>query len=137
MVTQLNVFMENKRGRLYEIARLLGDAGINVKGFSVADMADFGILRLIVPDPDRAREVLKGAGFAVSESEVVVVAVPDEPGGLAGVLAVLDEGGVSIEYLYIIAETKLAFALDDNEAGARLLRAAGIPVLDAEDVARL
>lgn len=137
MVTQLNVFMENKRGRLYEIASTLGKAGINIKGFSVADMADFGIFRLIVADPERAREVLKAAGFAVSESRVVVVAVPDEPGGLARVLEVVNEGNVAIEYLYIIAQTKLAFAFEDNERGAALLKAAGIPVLDQEDIARL
>ncbi len=137
MIPQLNVFMENKRGRLYEICHLLGKAGINIRGFSIADMADFGIFRLIVPNAEIAKKVLREAGFTVSESEVVVVAVPDRPGGLAEVLAILASANISVEYLYMVAETKVAFSLDDNEKGIELLKKAGIPVLEEEEIHRL
>lgn len=137
MITQLNVFMENKRGRLYEICHLLGRAGINIRGFSVADMADFGIFRLIVANPEQAKKVLKDAGFTVSESKVVIVGVPDRPGGLAEVLAILASENINVEYLYMVAETKVAFSLDDNEKGIEILRKAGIPVLEEEEISRL
>lgn len=137
MIRQLNVFIENRSGRLYEVCRVLGDAGINIRGFSVADMSEFGIFRLIVVEPDRAREVLKKAGFSVSESEVLVVGVPDRPGGLAQVLSIFAREGISVEYMYIIAQTKLAFALDDNEKAQRVLVKEGIPVLTEKDIANL
>lgn len=137
MIKQLNVFMENKRGRLYEICRILGDAGINIRGFSVADMADYGIFRLIVPNPENAKQVLKQAGFAVSESEVVVVAVPDKPGGLARVLEILTEHDISIEYMYIIAQTKLAFSLDKNKKGEEVLKKNQIPILGKDEISML
>jgi hypothetical protein len=126
--------MENRLGRLYEICKLLGENGINIRGFSVADMADFGLLRLIVDNPDRAKEVLKEADFPVSETKVLVVGVPDEPGGLAGVLKVLTEAGLSVEYTYLVANTRVAFAFDDNEKAVQVLENAGYELVDAESL---
>lgn len=137
MVKQLNVFIENRTGRLYEVCRALGDAGINIRGFSIADMAEFGIFRLIVVDPEKAKKVLRDAGFSVSESEVLVVGVPDRPGGLAQVLSIFAREGISIEYMYIIAQTKLAFALDNNAKAQEALVKEGIPVLDEKEIANL
>jgi hypothetical protein len=134
MIRQLNVFMENKLGRLYEICNLLGENGINIRGFSVADMADYGILRLIVSDPDKARKILLEANFPVSESKVIVVSVPDKPGGLAGVLKVLADAGIGVEYTYIIANTKVAFSCDDNAKAEEALARVGFELVSEEQI---
>src|SRR5574340_404407 len=90
-IKQLSVFMENKPGRLTEITEALGKADINIRGFSVADMADYGIFRLIVANADKAKKVLDDLGFTARESDVICVNVPDKPGGLAGILKVFSE----------------------------------------------
>ena len=109
IVKQLSVFLENKTGRLNEVAGLLAGAGINISAFSVADTTEFGILRLIVSDPDKALEKLKDAGFAVRLTEVVCLHSPNEPGALARTLDILSADGVFIEYLY-------AFSMDKKSA---------------------
>lgn len=134
MIRQLNVFMENRLGRLYEICNLLGQNGINIRGFSVADMADYGILRLIVSDPDRARKLLLEANFPVSESNVIVVSVPDEPGGLARVLKILTDAQIGVEYTYIIANTQVAFSCDDNAKAEEVLKQAGFYLPTDKDI---
>ena len=85
-VTQLTVFLENRSGRLAEVADMLGKAGINIRGFSTTEAAEYGIVRLMVADPERARDLLHKAGFTTHFSQVICVGVPDEPGGLARVL---------------------------------------------------
>ncbi|MCW0482885.1 ACT domain-containing protein [Gaoshiqia sediminis] len=109
IIKQLSVFLENKTGRLNEVAGILGDAGINMSAFSVADTSEFGILRLIVSDPDRALQELKSAGFAVRLTEVVCLSSPNEPGALARALNILSSEGVFIEYLY-------AYSMDNKSA---------------------
>ena len=93
-VTQLTVFLENRSGRLAEVADILGQAGINIRGFSTTEAAEYGIVRLIVTDPDRARQLLHDAGFTTHFSEVLCVKVEDVPGGLAEVLDQLAAAGV-------------------------------------------
>ena len=85
-VTQLTVFLENRSGRLAEVADLLGKAGINIRGFSTTEAAEYGIVRLIVAEPERARQILHDGGFTTHISHVICVKVPDQPGGLAEVL---------------------------------------------------
>lgn len=130
MVRQLNVFMENKLGRLHEICDLLGKNGINIRGFSVADMAEFGLLRLIVDKTDEAKKVLRDADFPVSESEILIVSVPDRPGGLASVLKTLSEAGLSVEYTYIVANTKVAFSVNDLKKAEDVLIKSGFEILE-------
>lgn len=134
MVRQINVFMENKIGRLYEICNLLGENGVNIRGFSLADMADFGLLRLIVDKTDLAKEILKKADFPVSESKVIVVSVPDVPGGLARVLKTFTDSGLSVEYTYIVANTKVAFSVDDLEKAESALNSAGFEIINEEEL---
>lgn len=138
-VRQLSVFLENKAGRLAEVTRVLGEAGINIRALSIADTTDFGILRMIVGDPDRAEQLLKGAGFAVTTTGVLAVEVPDRPGGLAFVLEVLEREGHNIEYLYAFVEKASPDALvlirvEDTARGASALAAAGISVLPGAKV---
>lgn len=105
IIQQLSVFLENKTGRLSEVASILGDAGINMSAFSVADTSDFGILRVIVSQPENALKLLKEKNFTVSLTEVVGLICPNESGALARALAILKNENVEIEYLY-------AFSMD-------------------------
>lgn len=138
-VRQLSIFMENRAGRLAEIMQSLGDAGVNIRALSLADTSDFGILRLIVSQVDKALEVLRKAGHTVSLTDVVAVEVPDRPGGLAGVLTPLREAGVNVEYMYAFVEKAtdkavVIFRFENVDAALAVLAKAGISVLPAETV---
>jgi hypothetical protein len=137
MIKQLSVFVENKAGRLAEVTSLLGEAGINIRGFSVADMADYGIFRLIVSDLQKARQVLKDANFTVTESDLLCLRVPNRPGGLAEVLNVFSHHNVSVEYLYAIANTLIVFSVDNVGEAAKLAADHSIEVLSEEDISRI
>jgi hypothetical protein len=120
-VTQLTVFLENRSGRLAEICDLLGNAGINIRGFSTTEAAEYGIVRLIVPDPERARGILHDAGFTTHFSQVICVKVADVPGGLARVLDELAAQEVSIDYMYSITFDYVCFAVRDVDRAVELL----------------
>ena len=97
---QVSVFLENKSGRLNEVAQILGEAGINISAFTVADTSDFGVLRLIVSDPEKAVAVLKEKQFSARTTDVVLAKSPNKPGALSKMLNILNKEGVFIEYLY-------------------------------------
>ena len=103
-VKQISVFVENTSGRLAEVTRLLASAGVNLRAITIADTADFGILRLIADDSNRALEAFRKAGFTAKVSDVIGVEVPDKPGGLASVMEIFHHEGVNIEYLYASLE---------------------------------
>jgi hypothetical protein len=104
MIKQISVFLENKSGRLVRVAQVLGEAEVNIRGLSIADTSDFGILRMIVDQPDKAITELKDKGIMATVTEVIAMEVPDIPGGLASILEYLDEAGINIEYLYSFIE---------------------------------
>jgi len=138
-VKQISVFLENRKGRLQEALETLAAAKLNIRALSIADTADFGILRLILPDPDKAKKVLKKNNFTVSENDVIVVEVPDNPGGLAGVLKVLNEADMNVEYLYAFVEKSGKKALvvlrtEKTIPAAKALKKASIEVLPSEKV---
>lgn len=120
IIKQLSVFLENKTGRLNEVARILAEAGINMSAFSVADTSEFGILRMIVSDPEKALAILKDADFSVRLTNVVCLKSPNEPGALARALQILSSESVFIEYLY-------AFSIDNKSANI---------VLKPEDISK-
>lgn len=99
-IKQISIFLENKRGRLAEVTRILGENQIDINALSIADTADFGILRLIVDQPQKAHEILEQNGFAVSINEVIAIEVEHKPGGLSKALAVLNANDIGIEYMY-------------------------------------
>ncbi len=99
-VEQLSIFLENKAGRLAEVTRTLMDAEVNIKALSLADTTEFGILRLIVDDHEKAKAALKEAGFTVGFTGVVAVEVPHKPGGLNQILQIIGENGINLEYMY-------------------------------------
>ena len=135
-VTQLTVFLEDRSGRLAEVAGLLGAAGINIRGFSTTESAEYAIVRLIVTDPDKARALLHDAGFTTHFSQVICVRVPDEPGGLARVLEQVAAEGVSIDYLYGISFQNVCFAVRDIDRAIDLL-AEKVTLLTDEEVRAL
>ncbi|GAM11571.1 hypothetical protein OR1_03887 [Geobacter sp. OR-1] len=136
-VEQISIFIENKSGRLAEVSRILGDAGVNIRALSLADTSDFGILRLIVNDREKAITILKGKGFTVSKTEVVAVEVPDQPGGLASILQVLDSEAINVEYMYAFVErcgdnAVIIFRFDETEKAISALASKGFNMLEGE-----
>ena len=136
---QISIFLENRKGRLAEVARVLGNAGINIRALSLADTSDFGILRLIVNDVDAALSVLKDNGYTVRDTEVIAVEVDDRPGGLAQVLAALAKLDINVEYMYAFVEKSqnkavLVFRFEDLPKAADALQKGNIRVLSGEEV---
>jgi len=136
-VEQISIFIENKSGRLAEVASVLGEAGVNIRALSLADTSDFGILRLIVNDRDKAMQTLKAKGFTVSKTEVVAVEVPDQPGGLSRILQVLDSESINVEYMYAFVErcganAVIIFRFDETEKAISALGAKGFNILQGE-----
>ena len=136
-VEQISVFMENKPGRLEHITRILKDAGINIRTLSLVDTSDFGILRMIVNDVETATRVLRENGFTVSRTTVVAVEVPDRPGGLHSILAVLAENEINVEYMYAFVERSgqnavMIFRFEEPDAAIDVLRKVNINVLSGD-----
>ena len=139
---QLSIFIENRSGRLAEIAKLLFEQSINIRALSLADTSDFGILRLIVNDIDKAYKILKEANFTVNETEVLAVEVPDKPGGLNGILGILSEENINLEYMYAFVEKAfdkaiLVFRFENIEKAIETLKKHGINILSGEQVYNL
>lgn len=138
-VKQVSVFLENKKGRLYEMCRALGNAGINMRALCVAETTDYGVVRLIADNPKKAVDVLRNEGFTVAETDVLAVEIPDRPGGLADVLGVLADAGINVEYLYCFVEPSGDRAIDvmrveGVEGAMKVLEAAGINVVHGDDI---
>lgn len=136
-VEQISIFIENKSGRLAEITRILGDASINIRALSLADTTDFGILRLIVNDRERAKNILKEKGFTVSKTEVVAVEVPDRPGGLSEILQTLDRERINVEYMYAFVErcgenAVIIFRFDETDKAISALQSNQFTILDGD-----
>jgi hypothetical protein len=140
LIRQLSLFLENRPGQLLVPCRLLGEAGIDILDLSLADTERFGILRLIVEDWQRARAVLEAAGQVVKVSELLALEVPDQPGGLAAVLAVFEQAGLAVEYLYgFTVRTRgqsatLLARVEQPEAAARKLEAHGVRLVPAAEL---
>ena len=139
IVQQLSVFLENRAGRLDEVATVLAENGVNILALTLADTADFGILRMIVSDVETAQKVLSSENFLVKTTEVIAVQVPDEPGGLEQVLKVLRERSCNVEYMYGFTgknsgNAVMIFRFEDAKCAAIALNNAGVEVLEREQV---
>jgi hypothetical protein len=138
-VKQISLFLENKKGRLWEAMDVLAKAKINIRALSIADTSDFGILRLIVPDPEKAKKVLTKSNFTVRESDVIAVGVSDKPGGLAGVLKILSDADINVEYMYAFVQKSKENAVvvlrtDSVSKGKKALKKSGFVVLSPNQV---
>lgn len=139
-VKQLSVFVENRPGRLAEITRLLGNNGISIKAMSIADTKDFGILRLIVNDSDKALDVLKKNNCAVTLTDVLAVKISNKAGGLAEAVEVLYKANISVEYMYaafIKEREDTAFVIlrtDDKDGAVEALKVSGFDLINQNDL---
>ncbi len=141
-VEQIAVFLENKSGRLAEITSILADNGINIRALSVADTADFGILRLIVDKVEKAKTALRESGFTVGKTTVIAVEVPDRTGGLASVLKVVETAGLNVEYMYAFVnktgeDAVLIFRFDEIDKAIETLQKSGFKILTGEQICAL
>ena len=139
---QISVFLENQRGRLAEVTKLLTEEGVNIRALCLADTVDFGVLRLIVNDRQRCLRILKSHGFAAQETDVLAVEIEDQPGSLHRIVEVLDREGVNLEYVYTFYEKRgdrviVVFKSDDAGKAAEALRKGGIPILPEDMIQNL
>ena len=130
-IKQISVFLENTTGRLCEVTQTLAKAGINLRAISIADTADFGILRLIVDKTDEAVNALTAAGFTTRQTDVAAVEIDDKPGSLAALMEIFQKSGINIEYLYASLEGSqgkavVIFKLEDHDKGFNILAKSGL-----------
>jgi len=138
-VEQISIFLENKAGRLAEVCRALSEAGVNIRALSLADTSDFGILRLIVDNNDKAKALLKERGFTVGKTDVVAVEVEDRPGGLSRILDILSRKNINVEYMYAFVQHSgkdavIVFRFDDIDMAVKLLQENNVKVLEGKTV---
>ena len=139
MTKQITVFLENKPGALAEVTRILGDAGVNIRALALADTKDFGILRIIVNDNEKAHEVLGQKGFTLRKTDVVAVEVPDRPGGLAEIMQALSEASINVEYLYAFVQQSganaiIIFRFDETDRAIEVLSKKRFRILEGKKV---
>ena len=142
-VSQISVFIENSAGRLAEVTEIIAASGINLWAMSIADRADFGVLRLIADQPDRALEVLKGKGCIVSVTQVITAQLDDRPGSLAKMLRILSDESISVEYLYAFAvydedagKAYVVCKVDDDEKATKVLKEKGVAIANIQTIGR-
>jgi len=132
-ITQLSVFAENKPGYIIAPCRRLADAGVQIRALALAETLRFGVLRMIVSDPDAAATLLQEAGFVVKATEVLALEVPNRPGGLSEILAAVENTALNIEYMYALSlnghNTVLIFQFTDLDAAIDRLQAAGVSMI--------
>lgn len=139
LIKQLSIFVENKSGRVAQIASVVAGAGIDIRALSIADTTNFGILRLIVDKPERAEQVLKDAGMTVSLTNVIAIGFPDRPGGFAGAMKALADRSIDIEYMYAFNSRNdgracIILCAADSDAALDALRAGGVEILPEERI---
>lgn len=138
-LTQISVFLENRKGRLYDVCSMLGNAGINIRALTIAETESFGVLRLIVDKPDQAIKLFHSNNVTANRTDVVAVEIDDKPSGLANVLKILSENNVNVEYMYGFMEkfsdkALMVFRFDEPERAAKILTAAGMNVVTRKDI---
>ena len=139
MVYQISVFLENRAGQFAEITAILADSGVDLRAISIAETADYGILRMIVDNAEKTTAILMQHGYLLSMTPVLVVAVPDRPGGIAPVLATLAEGNIDVEYMYslfthIEGKAYIVFRVAESEKFVALLESHGITPATGEEL---
>ncbi|UCD33595.1 MAG: ACT domain-containing protein [Desulfobacterales bacterium] len=136
---QISVFLENKAGRLAEVAAILAEANVNIRALALADTSDFGVLRLIVNDNVTAVAALKNQGFTVGKTDVVAVEVEDKPGGLHRILDILHQAGINVEYMYAFVTQSgnnaiMIFRFESIDEAVKLLEANNVKVINGSEV---
>lgn len=142
LVKQISVFLENKIGRLAEITELLGQNNINIRALAIADTTEFGILRLIVDNPQKAQDVLEKKGFSAKQTDVIVLKVADKPGALVNILKMLKESSLNVEYLYAFVKQSgedafVVFRIENTEEAIKGFKQLKVQILQPEDIYKL
>jgi hypothetical protein len=138
-ITQISVFLENRKGRLYEVCSLLGKNDINILALTIAETEDFGVLRTVVNKPEQAIKVLKDNGFAANITDVVVVGVEDKPGGLANILKILNDNNINIEYMHSMVvrfseNALMVFRFDNPDEAIKVLEKNKISIIKKDNI---
>jgi len=141
-IKQISVFLENKKGRLYEALKTIAEKGVNIRALSIADTSEFGILRMIVNQPEVAKNALEEAGFTTKLSNVIAVAVKDEPGGLASILKPLYEADINVEYVYAFVEKSgekaiVVMKTNNLDKTISVLQEKGVSILSWEEIQKI
>lgn len=141
-VEQISIFLENKTGRLAEVTQSLSDGGVNIRALSLADTSDFGILRLLVDDKEKAKEVLSRGNFTVRLTSVTAVEVPDRPGGLNDILQLLGKNSINVEYMYAFVcpnrpNAVLVFRFDKPDEAGTVLQNGGFTIVTDEEICNI
>ena len=137
LIKQLSIFLENRKGRFTEVAKILGDAGINMTAFTVAENSDFGILRLIVSDPEKAKLALLENRYAVTTTDVVCMQSPNKPGALATIMSLITGAGIFVEYMYAFSMGEKALIIirpDDLDKTVQVLSDNKVELLAANEL---
>jgi hypothetical protein len=138
-ITQISIFLENKKGRLFDVCNILGANGINIRALNIAETEEFGILRIVVNKPDLAVKVLKDNGFVAHLTDIVAVEVEDRPGGLAEILKILSEKDINVEYMYGFVEKTsdkalLVFRFDEIDKAIDVLKKGNVKIVGSKDL---
>ncbi len=138
-ITQISVFLENRKGRLYDVCSLLGENGVNIRALTIAETESFGVLRIVVDKCDAAVKLLRDNGFVANFTDVVAIEVPDYPGGLAAVLKIFADNDVNIEYMYGFVEKHsdkalLVFRFEDTDFAQQVLAQHSISIVTRQEI---
>ena len=141
-IKQISLFVENKPGRMAKVSKTLSDAGVNIRALTVAEAGDFGVIRMVVDDPEKGYQVLHDNGFTVSETEVLAVEMKDIPGGLYEIVNTLGESDVNVDYAYAFVTTKaeramLIIRVDNLEKARKVLTGAGIKLATKDEIQKI
>ena len=139
MVYQISAFLENRAGQFAEITKILAENSIDLRAISIAETADYGILRMIVGNAEKTTSILMQHGYLLSMTPVLVISVPDQPGGIAPVMATLAEGNIDIEYMYSLfthveGKAYIVFRVSETEKFTSLLASHGITPCTSEEL---
>jgi len=142
MIKQLSIFLENTKGRLAQVANTLAKCKINIRALSLADSADFGVLRLIVNDSARGAACLKKAGMVVHVTDVIAIEVSDKPGGLGRILNLFDRAAINVEYMYAFVEkirdsAVVIFKIENPAKAIKILKKEGVPLVHSNVLKQL
>ncbi len=138
-ITQISVFLENRKGRLYDVCSLLGANNVNIRALTIAETESFGVLRIVVDKCDAAVKLLRDNGFVANFTDVVAVEVPDTPGGLAAVLKVFADNNVNVEYMYGFVEKHsdkalLVFRFENTDVAQQVLARHSISIVTRQEI---
>lgn len=139
IIKQISIFLENRSGRIYEVAKIFADKGINILAVSMAETADFGIMRMITDDSEKAAAILDANNFSFQLTPVIAVDVPDQPGGLAAVLRQFADAGINIEYMYSMPgrehdRATMIFRTENVHDAVGALQAQGVNLIKQQEM---